>query len=490
MDTSERNQHLSPLAERVLRIIKKHDMIRSGDGVVVGLSGGPDSTCLLHVLEELRPVLGIRSLHAVHINHCLRGEESERDQIIAEQTAQRLGATFDAFRYEIRKMAEEQGAGEEELGRRLRYAAFEHCCQKYQAARIATAHNLNDQTETVLMRLIRGTGIRGLAGIDCVRDDGRIIRPLLEIRRSEIEEYCEIFQLNPAIDSTNLQMVYTRNRLRLQLIPMIEKEYNPRLKEALVRLADQAAEADDFIRSEAVRYLQEPQSEEQGMRWRPEDSSLLPECFTELHPAVQRRTILEILDRTGAAANVTTDAIDRVCQLISSEKAPAETDLSSGFYVRKAYGRIWFLRRDQFEKKAIPEPVFLPVELLEEHGFAELTAGNTTVRMTLRERNKEPSDVKENRKKGRIALDWDGVLSKGRPLFRNRRAGDRFRPIGMTGRKKLQNYFTDRKIPRQERDTVILLAAGSDILAAGKEVSGDCPVTQETRWILTVEYVK
>ena len=514
---------LSPLAMSVAETIRKYEMIRPGDGVVVGLSGGPDSVCLISILAELQSFLEIRSLHAVHINHGLRGAESEADQARAEEIAAAAGATFDPVCYNVREIAEEEGAGEEETGRRLRYAAFERFRQQYDARRIAVAHNRNDQAETVLMRLLRGTGIRGLSGIDWIRADGVVIRPLLGTGRDEIESYCRERKLEPRIDSTNLQPVYTRNRVRLELLPRLERDYNPKLQEALFRLAEQAGEIDDFVRAAAVTYLDGGAGADGGKRWREEDSSLDPEGYEGLHPAAAGRTVLEILDRIGAARNITADGIDRISRVIRSQKEPMETDITDGFYVRKMYGRVFFLRRDQFEDRTVGEAVPLPVELLEKKGAAVLRIGGRELFLSIRNgpaaedceretlnreaagRNKEKGDSAAEKEREilvsaeraekrtdriRASLDLDRLLSGGIPVFRNRRPGDRFRPIGMKGRKKLQDYFTDRKIPSQNRDTVLLLAEGSEVFLAGAEVSGQCAVTVESSRILTIEYGK
>lgn len=482
---------LSPLAERACRDIKKYSMIRFGDRVVVGLSGGPDSLCLLNVLAELRPVLGIRSLHAVHVNHGLRGEESDMDEYCAGKMAEEAGATFDSVKYDVRAMAEEQCTGEEEMGRRLRYSAFELYREKYGAQRIAIAHNMNDQAETVLMRIIRGTGIRGLSGIDRVGQDGVIIRPLLGFKREEIEEYCREKGLEPRIDSTNLKPIYTRNKIRLNLIPLLENEYNHRMQEALVRLAGQAGETDDFIRGAALDYIDG--SGKGRARWDQDGAVLDTDGFSDLHPVVARRVILELLDRIGASHNVTADTLRRTARTAASENDSVEVDINGGCYARKAYGRLWFLRRGDEEGRQIKEALPLPADRLESEGRADIKAGGRLLRLSLTDRSGYRA-LRSGRRPDapdgyiRAALDYDSLIRDGIPYFRNRRPGDRFRPIGMLGRKKLQDYFTDRKIPKQDRDTVILLALGGEVFLAGGEVGDACAITESTKRVLTVEY--
>ena len=523
---NELQEKISSLAAIVAEDIRKYNMIRFGDRVVTGLSGGPDSVCLLSLLSELRTVLGIRSIHAVHVNHCLRGEESDQDQLYAEDIARSLDATFDAVRFDVRKMAEEQCLGEEEMGRKLRYTVFELYRQKYGAQRIALAHNRNDQAETVMMRLLRGTGLRGLSGIERIRSDGIVIRPLLGIRRSDIEEYCRVKGLSPRTDSSNLRPVYTRNRIRLNLFPLMEKEYNPRLQDALVRLAGQAEETEDYFRQTVVHYLDEKQEESGKSRWNPDDSSLDLDGFADLHKAVAGRVVMEILERIGAADNVTSETIARIIRTGLTGKEPSEADVHDGCYVRRMYGRLWFLRREKDDLRRIGEPVPLPLELLESLEKTEIQAGNVRIRLSLSEKKQritgdsaenvpkddspQPAQLAEgisasqddrtgkgdrnryrsDRRTIRAVMDLDRLLTDGIPVFRNRQPGDRFRPVGMLGRKKIQDYFTDRKIPRQNRDTALLLAKGNEVYFVEGEVSGNCAVTDETRRVLTLQYEK
>ncbi|MBO4291307.1 MAG: tRNA lysidine(34) synthetase TilS [Lachnospiraceae bacterium] len=489
MDRFQNHTELSPLAAAVAEDIIKYNMIRFGDRVVTGISGGPDSVCLLSILAELRTVLGIRSLHAVHVNHGLRGAESDQDQSYAETVARSMDVTFDAVYFDVHRMAEEQCLGEEEMGRKLRYSVFELYRQKYGAQRIAVAHNRNDQAETVMMRLLRGTGLRGIAGIDRIRSDGIVIRPLLGIQRKEIEEYCRLKGLKPHTDSTNLMPVHTRNRIRLNLFPLMEKEYNPRLQDALIRLAEQAAETEEYFRQIVTRYLDEEREGSGTPRWNPEDSSLDMDGFEDLHKAVSSRVVLVILERIGAENNITSDTIRRIIRTALSEKEPSETDIHNGCYVRKMYGRLWFLKREQEESRRVREPVPLPLEQLESFGTAELQAGGLRINLFLSD-NREQFVGCSDRNIIRAYLDYNQLILSGVPYFRNRRPGDRFRPIGMLGRKKIQDYFTDRKIPRQNRDTAILLAEGNEVFFVEGEVSGECAVTEETRRILTIQYEK
>ena len=338
----------------------------------------------------------------------------------------------------------------------------------------------------------------------------------------DLLQYCRDQGLEPGIDSTNLEPVYTRNRIRLNLFPLLEKEYNPQIQEALVRLGEQASLAEDFVRQEAVRYLDGKRSGELP-RWNASEYSADPEGFEELHSALKTGVVLEMLERCGAAQNITAETVGRVIRTALSLTEPSEADLQDGRYVRKVYGRLWFLKRNQDENYKIKEPIPLPIDRLRKERKAELQAGILLLRLSLSERegdgsrnrpgfagsfrgrtgsHSEDSGAEQQDQGGtdcrarrsvktvRVVMDLEKVLEGGTPVFRNRLPGDRFRPVGMKGRKKIQDLFTDRKIPRQERDTVLLLARGHEVLLAGDEVSGNCAVSVDSRNLLIIEYTR
>ncbi|MBP5749882.1 MAG: tRNA lysidine(34) synthetase TilS [Firmicutes bacterium] len=239
---------------QVRKTVKEHNMIAAGDTVVLGLSGGPDSLCLLHILADLRRSLDFR-LTALHVNHMMRGEQANEDASWLSEHCRELKVPLSVEICNVYRMAEEQGISPEEAGRKARHSAlrrqkamFETPCGRQGSGRvrIALAHNRDDQAETVLMRMLRGTGIHGIAGMEYVREDG-LIRPLLDTPRSEIEAYCEKLGLQPRWDSTNADTYYTRNKLRLEVLPLLEKEFNPNLKETLARLANSAREDDSLL---------------------------------------------------------------------------------------------------------------------------------------------------------------------------------------------------------------------------------------------------
>ncbi len=242
------------------KTIKDYDMIRRGDIVVLGISGGPDSLCLLNVLHGFQRSFGF-SLRALHMNHLMRGEGAVRDVEFLEEICKNLNVPLKVVECDVYAKAAEEGISPEEAGRKARHEALaahkaelEKDSALPEGARVLTAlgHNRDDQAETVLMRIIRGTGVHGIAAMEYMREDG-LIRPLLDTPRSEIEEYCKRKGFSPRWDYTNADLAYTRNKLRMQLIPEIEKNYNPNIKESLARLASSAREDDGFLESMAQK---------------------------------------------------------------------------------------------------------------------------------------------------------------------------------------------------------------------------------------------
>ncbi len=261
------------LQQKILKTIQKYNLIQKGDKVVVGVSGGPDSMCLLDILCLLKEKLHIEIVVA-HINHMMRKEAEEETKYVQEYCKKMQISCFVKYA-DVTKMAREQKLGTEEMGRKVRYEFFEEVAQKINANKIATAHNANDNVETVLMNLLRGSGTSGLKGIEIQRESSvcinytdkcqsilenedlsekqntkviTYIRPLRECERAEIEQYCEERQLEPKMDKSNLENIYTRNKIRNELIPYLQKEFNPNIVQTLNRLSDLAKEEDKYFK--------------------------------------------------------------------------------------------------------------------------------------------------------------------------------------------------------------------------------------------------
>ena len=233
------------MEEKILEIIKRYNLIENGDKIVEGVSGGPDSITLLNVLKNIKEKEIIKfNLVVCHINHMIR-EEAVSDEKYVEEYCKKNNIEFFAKRIKVEEMAEKEKIGTEEAGRKARYEFFYEILNKTNANKIATAHTANDNAETVLMNIIRGSGTLGLKGIEA--KNGKLIRPLIECKRSEIEKYCKDENLNPRIDKTNFENIYTRNKVRNMLIPYIENNFNPNIIEAINRLSDLSKQENDFL---------------------------------------------------------------------------------------------------------------------------------------------------------------------------------------------------------------------------------------------------
>ena len=238
------------LENKILETIKKYNLITSGDTILVAVSGGPDSMCLLDNLLKLKDVLEVKEIVVAHLNHMIRQEAKEETEYVEEYCNKNNIRCF--VKYEdIIKEAKEQKIGTEEAGRKARYDFFEQIASKTNADKIAIAHNKNDNVETVFMHMLRGSGISGLTGIKPYRE-GKYIRPLIKCSRDEIEEYCAKEKLNPKYDKTNNDNTYTRNRIRNELIPYIKKEFNPNIIKTIDRLSELILDEENYMQEITV----------------------------------------------------------------------------------------------------------------------------------------------------------------------------------------------------------------------------------------------
>ena len=222
------------------------DLIKDGDKIVLGVSGGPDSMCMLDMMRELKEEKNIDfKIYVAHINHMIRKEAID-DEKYVQDYCKKYNIEFYVKRADVQKIANDKKIGTEEAGRKVRYAFFEEVLQKTGSNKIAIAHNKNDKIETIIMHLLRGSGLSGLKGIDAIRDN-KYIRPLLECEREEIEQYCEKKNLHPRIDKTNFENEYTRNKIRNIVIPYIKKEFNPNIIQTLSRLSEVAKDESNYV---------------------------------------------------------------------------------------------------------------------------------------------------------------------------------------------------------------------------------------------------
>ena len=241
------------MRDKVLNTINKYNLINDGDRVILGVSGGPDSIAMLNILNDIK---NDKNLHmnfdiiVAHVNHMIR-EEAIDDQRFVENFCKKIGVSFYAKSIDVQKIANNKKIGTEEAGRVVRYEFFDEILEKTKSNKIAIAHNKNDRAETIIMNTLRGSGISGLKGIEPKR--GKYIRPLIECERTEIEKYCEQNKLEPRIDKTNFENIYTRNKIRNIVIPYIKEEFNPNIVNTLERLSQLICEEEEYIENQVEK---------------------------------------------------------------------------------------------------------------------------------------------------------------------------------------------------------------------------------------------
>jgi tRNA(Ile)-lysidine synthase len=457
------------LIEKVLHTITANNMIDLGDKVIVAVSGGPDSLSLLHILHKLKEDFNL-TIYAAHVNHCLRGEESDKDEEYVEQFCREHHIEFFSRRVDINKLSKDMGLSTESAAREARYDFFKRLYEKLDADKIALAHNANDQAETVLMRIMRGTGMEGIIGIKAVREN-IFIRPLINIKRESIERYCEDNNLNPRIDKTNLENIYSRNKIRLELIPYIKENFNSDIVTALNRLADTMSIDNDFLEDIANEKFK-------SYCERKEEKVIIDKKAFKEHEAVITRILRLALNQLkGNLYNV--EKV-HIYDLINLQKCGTgkKITLPSNIVGYNNYENIELSiakTSGNNEKKT--------EYILNINNENYLEAFNLRVSMRIVNRE-EKIDFKENPQVK--YFDYDKI--KGSILIRTRKNGDHFTPFGMKGSKKLKDFFMDLKIPKEERDRIPLICFGENIAwIVGYRISENYKVDKTTKNILEIK---
>ena len=249
------------MIKKVLNTIKQNELIKENDTIIAGVSGGPDSICMLDILLKIKNLKKINfEIIVAHINHQIR-EEADSDQKYVENYCKKNKIKYFSKRIDVKKYANNNKIGLEEAGRKIRYDFFEEVMKKNQANKIAIAHNKNDQIETMIMNILRGSGLSGLKGIEIKRND-KYIRPILECTREEIEQYCKENKLETRIDKTNFINDCTRNRIRNIVIPYIKNRFNPNIIETMSRLSEITTETEEYLKKETIKQFNEIKIEE------------------------------------------------------------------------------------------------------------------------------------------------------------------------------------------------------------------------------------
>lgn len=459
------------MLEKVERTIKKHQLIEYGDHIIVGVSGGHDSVCLLHVLWTMKNKYNLK-LTVVHLNHQYRGEAACLDAQYVEKLAEKLGLKAYIFSEDIESLSKLEGISFEEAGRMRRYGLFFKVMEEVGGNKVAVAHNRNDQVETVLMRIMRGTGIDGMQGIPYKRDDG-VIRPLLDVDRKLIEAYCEGFELAPRTDYTNLDNVYTRNKIRLDLIPYIEKEFNSSFQNTLLRSLESIRGDVEFLEIQTKLALDEVLVSNKDDVWQVDR-----ELFKTKHQAMQRRILrMLVVEFTGGRFDLSFKQVESLISMIT-KGVTGKVRVLSGVRFTVDYNQITLSKNEMNHDKN------QWCYEIREHAPVALSQAKIRIYVK-RMKNTEFKNSKKNNA-NQIFIDADKI--DGLLKVRNRREGDRFIPFGMKGSKKVKDYFIDLKISRDQRQNTAILCDDKNIIwIVGHRMSELYRVTDKTENVMVIE---
>ncbi len=459
----------------VFETIRLYHMIEPGMRVLVGVSGGADSVYLLHELNKYRKETPFE-LMAVHVNHGLRGKESLADAEFVKALCDREGIPCRVENADVRLLSEKEGLSLEEAGRNERYRIFEEIRQEWDAQRIAVAHTRNDQAETVMFNLARGSSLKGLGGMRPVQ--GAVIRPLLFTFREEIEDTLQKEGISWRTDKSNLSDDFTRNRIRQDLLPLMEKEVNSKsifhISEAASRLQEVQAYLDRQVDKAAARCIR--------------GDCLLLEPYEKEESLIQQELMKRMLQRGGGGKNIAAVHLGQLCAL-AEKNCGKSLDLPGGIRAVRENGVLRFVYKEklldpQGDDTEETEPIPLPVP-----GCVHFQ--DCTVRTELLENTDQ---IYEQAIQGSTYTKWfsyDTIKDGFQLQLRTRRPGDYLVVNAQGGTRKLKDYLIDQKIPQAQRDRILLIADGSHILwVMGYRISEDVKITRKDKKVIKIQMVE
>lgn len=455
-----------------IRYIDENNLINKGDKVLIGLSGGPDSICLLHLLNSLKNKYELK-LGAAHINHMLRGEEAIKDEQYSKSFCESLGIDFYSIRLDVDKIAKDRGVSTETAGRDCRYNFFNSIKDKYGYTKIATAHNANDQAETIIMRIMRGTGLEGLGGIPVFRDN-LYIRPILFLEREYIEKYCEDNNLNPRIDRTNLENIYSRNKIRLDILPYMQKNFNNDVIKAINRMSLLLQDDNEFIDNEAEK------SFNKYCEVKDDEIIISEELFLEERAIITRVIRKSLTKLSKSEYDFELKHIKEVINL-ESIGTHKRIDLPNNIFAENIYGKVYIRKKDRLNKIANK----IEDEIIKKEDLNNFKINFLGCLIEFEVKTKEKSLKFQNNDLIKY-FDYDKINRY--VTIRKRKNGDRIIPLGMNGSKKIKDIFIDMKIPKDYRDEIPVIQFDDEIAwLVGLKTSNTFKVTSNTKKIIKIE---
>jgi tRNA(Ile)-lysidine synthase len=448
----------SDLEAQFTAVLTNKPLLDQNERVVVAVSGGPDSVALLHLLHGLNQQEGWSlQLHVAHLNHRLRGADADADAAFVEALARRLGWPCTVAAEDIAALAKERGESVEQAGRECRFELFERVCLMAGARTVALAHHADDNVETVLHRIFRGTGMRGLGGIRSSRairpgSDIRILRPLLPFRRAQIEAYLRKRGLESRVDASNHSPEFTRNRIRSMILPLLREKFNPHVDEALLRLAEQARGADAYLNETSERVFESLVVAHDSAQL-----TLQADLLTRKPRVMRTQVIRHALLRLGMGEQeLTYGHLEAIVNLAAGREGNKTLNLPGGFRVSRRYARLVFETESARPVDAATEPMRVSLS-----GTTPLPTFSLEITAELIDADEEIITGHLHRQSGRGQAHYEEWLDAGAvhpPLVaRARQPGDRFLPLGMTGMKKLSDFFIDEKIDPALRGRALVL---------------------------------
>ena len=465
-----------PLEQKVLEFIKRNGLITPGEKAVVAVSGGADSVCLLHVLAHWQIELRVE-LHVAHLNHQLRGAESDSDASYVSALAFEFGLPTTLGQRDVATYRKQQGLSLEEAAREMRYDFLAEVAKSIGANKVVIGHTYDDQIETVLMHLIRGAGLAGLRGLQPLsvfirktKERLETVRPLLEVTRQETSDYCRLHRLQPCADSSNENLDLLRNRVRLELLPVL-KDYNPNIDNALNRLAVLAGDDASYIEEQALQLWDTVAEKKRGA------IHLDARKIASLPRAMQRQIFrLAIEQLAGSLKDVEAEHIETMLNFLA-KPAGKRIYLPHGLGLSTEYGRLVLA---SVQASSCPFPPLDASSRLNIPGETRLPGWKINAAL-------HPKDT-ENIQCGLVA-NFDSEMIGEELIVRRRQRGDRFQPLGMNKTKKLQDFMVDSRIPQSWRDMVPLVCSPQQILwVVGWRIDDRVRVTKNTRSVLRLEF--
>ena len=442
--------------QKVKAYVKKWHMLQKEDSVIAGISGGADSVCLLFMLLKLQKELGF-ALMAVHVNHGIRGAEAERDEAYVKRLCRQWNVRLKVYRENVPAYAKERGMTEEEAGRDIRRTCFCKVLKEWGGTKIALAHHENDNVETLLWNLCRGTGIRGLGGIAPVNDVW--IRPLLCVKRREIESYLKKRGISYCTDTTNADRRYMRNRIRMDVIPYLEDCVNTESVSHMGKTMERMYELEQYILEQVGQY------KESCTGWKNGRRIIHQTEYTKIPKALRDNVLHEILCETAGRRKDIEEVHVQMLRDLFTKQVGKRIDLPYGVTAIRTYEGVRF-------EKNIPEAFY---------------AGDENELFSIRVFDRGPGNVTFPEKIYTKWFDYD--IIKNTVKIRHRMAGDSIVINRYGGRKKLKQYFTDQKIPQEDRDKIWIAADGDEVLwIVGYRQSQKYQITEKTTKILEIQY--